>query len=150
MTFLAHRRLARFIAGVALLLTVGLLLTPARAQASCGDYVTVGESTDHVSPVAPSSAPDSSARRQGSSTPSVPVNVPGRHNNHGPCTGPTCSQHPAPLPPASAPATPERDRQTASAIMPGPVPVSSPCDALTEQVTLSFFRHTSEIYHPPR
>jgi hypothetical protein len=146
MTMLANRRLIRLLAGVALPLAVGLLLTPTGARASCGDYVTRGSDSshdDHPKPVV-------STVRQDAPSSSQPVPPPSPQPDRRPCPGPTCSQNPTPLPLASAPQAPERSRESPCTALPTFGSLFPPCYQLAEGGIVSVVRPVSEIYHPPR
>jgi hypothetical protein len=134
MGVLRQRRLNRQLLRVALALSVGCLLAPAQARASCGDYVTVGSESSHPDapkPTDPHSSQDSKRQQR-------------------PCHGPSCSGLPSPFPLASAPATPARDKEWAAAAFPTLVLEPGSLDALAEYSDRHAVRRGSSVFHPPR
>jgi hypothetical protein len=124
-------RWVRRLAGVALPLLAGVLLAPATAHASCGDYVLLG---DGHPPPAGVKAPQA---------PSAPLSQPRS------CSGPLCSRHtPPPLPPGSTVPVPVEDR----CCPPAPL-VLGDCQAVARLLEPSCPKpaHGSvAVYHPPR
>jgi hypothetical protein len=114
----------------AVLLAAGVLLSPGRAAASCGDYVTIGGQPAHAMPAsgdAPAVAP------------------------RPPCSGPNCSNRQnSPVAPLQAPVTPPTDPKQLDA-RPGDA------DAPDAGRRLWFaepsgrpVRTSTSIFHPPR
>src|SRR5438552_1607885 len=92
MSSVAWQRRLRLPVSAVLALLSGVLLAPATARASCGDYVMLG------------------AQGHGSST--FPSRAHGPSPLPAPCSGPTCSRQSIPIapPPAPAPAPVEEER----------------------------------------
>jgi hypothetical protein len=126
------RRLNRMLLRVALALSVGCLFVPGRADASCGDYVTVGSQSVH--PDVPKPNEQSSQDR----------------NRRQPCHGPSCSGVPSSLPLASAPPAPARDKEWAAVAFPTLLPEPRPHDVLAEYAGRHAVRRGSSVFHPPR
>jgi hypothetical protein len=131
----AARGWLRLIAGGALALFAVGFLSPARAHASCGDYVSFGSDQgshpSHNSPNVPS----------GNSIPQRP--------GQKPCHGPYCdgSQTPAPQPPTTAPVRVQDWACLSKLRLVGPTDSSSLCSGGENQDRI---HHTHPIYHPPR
>lgn len=131
---------------VVLLLVAGISLTPGRASAACGDYISIHNA---VRDLASSANPDQSALI----TNPIALNEPGNSTpSKLPCHGPNCSNSPVRQLPPLAPATPvglrvkelvQHPVPTDDDVQPG---LSSVCD----NTLLSPIDHTSAIFHPPR
>jgi hypothetical protein len=134
MGVMRQRRLNRLLLRVALALSVGCLLAPARANASCGDYVTVGSESGHSDPPKPNDPQSSQDRKR----------------QPPPCHGPGCSGMPSSLPLASAPAVPARDKEWAAVAFPTLLLEPRPLDVLAEYSDRHALRRGGSVFHPPR
>ena len=119
-----------------LLVALGVGVTPGRAAAECGDYVTVlGEQVSHGSP-----QPDAD-RSHG---------MPARPDR--PCHGPNCSSNPTtPAVPVSPPVTSPSDSKNLVAGLVGDrddFPGAGWSLSLTSEGRV--VRHPRSIFHPPR
>jgi hypothetical protein len=130
MDFPASWRALGRLAGWVLPILAGLLLAPADARASCGDYVTTRALHADLAP---------SSEHQ----PAAP-------EPRKPCPGPHCSQAPA-APLAPAPTAPPQTSQERAccpdALAPAPI---NPAAVLDEQQPRHPIRLPSDIFHPPR
>jgi hypothetical protein len=152
---LIQPRATRFLTGSALALAAAVLLAPAEARASCGDYVTV-----HTP-----SGPEAPTQPPGPTMPQAETNAPGEPNPPacpcrgqvptptrdwpGPCPGPGCSDSPAP-PLASGPQTTTPPRDWACAPSAPARPEATRPTLLASSPSLPPARHGAEVYHPPR
>jgi hypothetical protein len=117
---------------VTLALLAGCLFAPARADASCGDYVSVGSQSGHSDAPKPNEQSSQDRKRQQ------------------PCHGPSCYGIPSSLPLASAPPAPAREKEWAAVAFPTLSPEPRPLDALAEYTDRHAVRRGSSVFHPPR
>jgi hypothetical protein len=127
----------RTLAGVLLALLVADVLAPARATASCGDYVMVqgysGHNTPHSRPAA----------KPGRSVPDPePVEAP--------CRGPNCSGSPAPLSLPISTTTPDRHDQLDGLFAVATPPRFDSHALPQEEESCRLIHHVAPIFHPPR
>jgi hypothetical protein len=127
-----RKRLNRMLLRVALALSVGCLFAPARADASCGDYVIVGSQSGHSDAPKPNEQSSQDRKQQQ------------------PCHGPSCSGVPSSLPLASAPPAPARDKEWAAVAFPTLLLEPRPLDVLAEYTDWHAVRRGNSIFHPPR
>jgi hypothetical protein len=126
-------------------LIAGAWFAPSQAQASCGDYVTVGSMPGHDG--SSSSMPQSSSSQPQSQK---PVDVP--EPPRAPCRGPSCSAPPPaqPLSTSTSHVAPERSSdlgivaRVAMALAPPPAALQA------QERSLHPIYRASDIYHPPR
>jgi hypothetical protein len=123
----------RILAGVAAALFAGEVFAPAKAQAACGDYVTVGSEHSNHPQTKPEKSPD---QRQAD---------PGK----APCHGPRCGNDP--IPDSAPPTTPPVRVQDFAFVVQGALVI--PSDSIPFWVggdNLSRIHRTFHIFHPPR
>src|SRR5262245_11033165 len=128
---------------LALVVLVGAFFAPAKAAASCGDYVMVGSGHENRHSPAPSTAPDSKPRATNESVPAP--------QSPRPCPGPGCSTPPAqPLTGSTASPVSQRPMELAIAFARDLCP-ANPLSAFCEETQPSLpMDRASAVYHPPR
>lgn len=133
MVALSRNRLVRLPAA-AFLLAVGFFVSPSRAHADCGDYVTIAghPSAHHTMPPADDTKPTDSPRR--------------------PCNGPNCSKrHDSPITPTRAPITPTGETKSLEVRIGADLPPDSGCGQwFTDATSAQPIRTSRSIFHPPR
>jgi hypothetical protein len=123
----------RILAAVAAALLAGEIFSPAKAQAGCGDYVTVGSEHSNHPQTKPEESP---CQRQ-------------RESGQKPCHGPRCGSEPIPDP--APPSTPPVRVQDFAFLVQGALAgagESIPFWAGSDHH--SRIHRTFHIYHPPR
>jgi hypothetical protein len=135
MVALSRNRMVR-LPVTALLLAVGFFVSPDRASAECGDYVTIAgkPSAHHAMP----SAPADDAK---------PTDAP-----RTPCNGPNCSKRQdSPVAPVRAPATPTGEAKPIGVALGADLPPDADSGAwLTIMTSVRPVRTATSIFHPPR
>jgi hypothetical protein len=131
MVALSRNRMVR-LPVTALLLAVGFFVSPGRASAECGDYVTIAgqPSAHHAMPQAPDDGRPGDA----------------------PCNGPNCSKRKdSPVAPVRAPATPTGETKPIGVTVGADLPPDADGGAwLTLSTSVRPVRTSTSIFHPPR
>jgi hypothetical protein len=116
----------------ALLLAAGMFISPGRAKADCGDYVTIaGQPSDHHA--MPADAPQGDSPRK-------------------PCDGPNCSKkQDSPVAPLRAPATPTGETKPAGTNLGVELPpAASGTGWVIDPASALPVRTSTSVFHPPR
>ena len=133
MVAISRNRLVRLPAA-AFLLAGGFFVSPGRASADCGDYVTIAgqPSAHHAMPPADDTKPTDSPRR--------------------PCNGPNCSKRQdSPITPSRAPVTPTGETKSLEVRIGADLPPDSDGGwRLLDATSAQPIRMSRSIFHPPR
>ena len=135
MVALSRNRLVRLPAA-AFLLAVGFFVSPGRASADCGDYVTIAgqPSAHHAMP--PAASDDAK-----------PAEAPRR-----PCNSPNCSKRQdSPITPTRAPVTPTGETKSIDTLFGAYLPPDPGSGQwFTDPTSAQPIRTSLSIFHPPR